>query len=547
MNKIQGQIVDVVNNRVFSGEVVIEDGKISAINEIETSSKQFIIPGFVDAHVHVESSMLIPSEFARLAVCHGTVATISDPHEIGNVLGKEGVRFMIDNGLKTPFKFYFGAPSCVPATQFETAGATITVDDIEEIFSWPNVNYLAEMMNFPGVLFKDPDVMAKIALAHKLGKQVDGHAPGLRGEEAKRYIEAGITTDHECFTKEEALDKLKYGMKIIIREGSAAKNFEALWELIDEYPEQVMLCSDDKHPNDLAVSHINKLAQRAVAKGCNVMNVLRAASFNTIKHYNMNVGLLQKGDAADFCIVDDLSEFNVTATYIDGILVAENGKTNIKPVKEVPVNNFNCSPVSVFQIQIKDEGKAVKAIAVEDGQLITTKKIATLPVLNGLLQSDVSQDVLKIVVVNRYFDADPSVSFITNVGLKKGAIASCVAHDSHNIIAVGTNDKDICEAINLIINEQGGVSLAEGDNKQIVSLPVAGIMSHLDGYEIAETYEKIDAAAKELGATLASPYMTLSFCALLVIPELKLSDKGLFDGTTFSFTSAYEEKEAVTS
>jgi adenine deaminase len=540
MKKIQGQIVDVVSRRIFSGELIIENGEIKSINEVETANKQYIIPGFVDAHVHVESSMLIPSEFARLAVCHGTVATISDPHEIGNVLGKEGVRFMIDNGLKTPFKFYFGAPSCVPATQFETAGATITVDDIEEIFSWPNVNYLAEMMNFPGVLFKDPEVMAKIALAHKLGKQVDGHAPGLRGEDAKKYIDAGITTDHECFTKEEALDKLKHGMKIIIREGSAAKNFESLWELIEEYPDKVMLCSDDKHPNDLAVGHINILAKRAVAKGCDVMNVLRASSYNTIKHYKMNVGLLQKNDPADFCTVKDLKDFEVTSTYINGDVVAENGITKIKSVIETPINNFNCSEVRESQIQLADEGKAVKVIAVEDGQLITTKQVAELPVLNGFLQSDVSQDVLKIVVVNRYFDAPPAVSFITNVGLKKGAIASCVAHDSHNIIAVGTNDKDICEAINLIVKEQGGVSLADGIEKQVVSLPVAGIMSHLDGYKVAESYENIDIASKKLGATLSSPYMTLSFCALLVIPELKLSDKGLFDGKNFCFTSFYE-------
>lgn len=539
MKKIQGQIVDVVAKRIFSGEITIENGKITSIDETNTTNTQFIIPGFVDAHVHVESSMLIPSEFARLAVCHGTVATISDPHEIGNVLGKEGVRFMIDNGLKTPFKFYFGAPSCVPATQFETAGATITVNDIEEIFSWPNVNYLAEMMNFPGVLFKDPEVMAKIELAHKLGKQVDGHAPGLREEDAKKYIEAGITTDHECFSKEEALDKLKHGMKIIIREGSAAKNFEALWELIDEYPDMVMLCSDDKHPNDLAVNHINKLAQRAVAKGCDVMNVLRAASHNTIKHYKMNVGLLQQNDPADFCIVKDLTNFEVTATYINGELVAENGETKIASVSEVPVNNFNCSEVNESQIQLIDENKAVKVIAVEDGQLITTKQIATLPVKDGFVKSDVSQDVLKIVVVNRYFDAKPAVSFITNVGLKNGAIASCVAHDSHNIIAVGTNDKDICEAINLIIREQGGVSLAYGNQKQVVSLPVAGIMSHKDGYEVAQDYENIDAEAKKLGATLDSPYMTLSFCALLVIPELKLSDKGLFDGKSFNFTSVF--------
>ncbi len=539
MKKIEGNIVDVVNKTIHQGSVHIENGVIVQIAKHSTESTDFIIPGFVDAHVHVESSMLIPSEFARLAVCHGSVATISDPHEIGNVLGKEGVEFMVKNGLKTPFKFHFGAPSCVPATVFETAGATIDLDDLEEIFKLPRVNYLAEMMNFPGVLFKDPDVMAKIKLAHDLGKEVDGHAPGLRGEDARKYIAAGITTDHECFTKDEALDKLKYGMKILIREGSAAKNFEALWSLIDEYPEMVMLCSDDKHPNDLAVGHINKLAKRAIDKGCDVFNVLRAASMNPVKHYKMDVGLLQKNDPADFCIVSDLKSFDVKATYIDGELVAENGQTKINSIEEEAVNNFNCSEITRNQIMMEDTGRPVQVIVVEDGQLITEKSVATIAGNNGFLESDVNQDVLKIVVVNRYFDAPPAVSFIKNFGLKQGAIASCVAHDSHNIIAVGTNDKDITESINLIIKSLGGVSLANGEEKKIVPLPVAGIMSALDGYEVANLYEAIDKRSKELGATLTSPFMTLSFCALLVIPKLKLSDKGLFDGESFAFTSAY--------
>jgi adenine deaminase len=539
MRKIEGNIVDVVNRKIFKGALTIENGKISKIEECETESDSYIIPGFVDAHVHVESSMLIPSEFARLAVCHGSVAAISDPHEIGNVLGKEGVKFMVENGLKTPFKFYFGAPSCVPATIFETAGAEITLADIAEIFELPRVNYLAEMMNFPGVLNKDPEVMAKIDLAIKMNKQVDGHAPGLRGEAAKKYIEAGITTDHECFTKPEALDKLKYGMKIIIREGSAAKNFEELWTLIDEYPDMVMLCSDDKHPNDLAVGHINILARRAVEKGCDIFNVLRAASYNTIKHYRMEVGLLQLNDPADFCIVDNLEDFNVKTTYIDGEIVAHDGKTLIESISEIPVNNFNCSEIKLEQLQVPATTTSVQVICVEDGQLITHKGTFTLPAVNGFLTPDPVNDILKIAVVNRYHDAPPAIGFVKNFGLKQGAIASCVAHDSHNIIAVGTNDEDLCAAINTIIEEKGGVSLANDSERMSVALPVAGIMSHLDGYQVADAYEKLDLRAKELGATLAAPYMTLSFCALLVIPKLKLSDKGLFDGEEFCFTSLY--------
>ncbi|RAP35194.1 adenine deaminase [Candidatus Marinamargulisbacteria bacterium SCGC AAA071-K20] len=537
--QIKGFIVDVVSKRIFSGKVIIEGTKVVDVIEEENDSNQFIMPGFVDAHVHVESSMLIPSEFARLAVCHGTVATISDPHEIGNVLGVEGVKFMIRNGKKTPFKFHFGAPSCVPATAFETAGATIGVQDIKDLLAMDDIHYLTEMMNFPGVLGEDPEVMAKIKAAKEAGKVIDGHAPGLRGDDAKKYSDAGITTDHECFTIQEALDKLKYGMKIQIREGSAAKNFEALINLLNQYPDKIMFCSDDKHPNDLAEKHINVLAKRAVAKGCDTMNVIRACTYNIVKHYSMNVGLLQKGDDADFCIVDDLVDFNCKATYINGALVSENGKTKIDSVVETPVNNFNCSPITINQIEVPATSTTIKVIDVEDGQLITKESKAELSAVDGNLVSDPSQDILKVVVVNRYFDAPPAVAFIRNFGLNQGALASCVAHDSHNIIAVGVSDQDIVNAINLVVESKGGVSLANGEEQSLLALPVAGIMTHKDGFETAAAYEKIDLRSKELGVTLESPYMTMSFCALLVIPELKLSDKGLFNGNKFEFTGLY--------
>jgi adenine deaminase len=532
---IEGIIVDVVKKMIFKGSLTIENGKISKIESKEDVPNQYIIPGFVDAHIHVESSMLIPSEFARLAVCHGTVATVSDPHEIANVLGKEGVKFMIENGKKVPFKFYFGAPSCVPATVFETAGATISAKDIEEILSWENVNYLAEMMNFPGVLERNPEVMEKINIALKMNKKVDGHAPGLRGNDAKKYIEAGISTDHECFTKEEALDKLKYGMKISIREGSAAKNFEALWTLIDEFPDEVMLCSDDKHPNDLVLGHINLLAKRAIEKGCDLMNVLRACSYNPIKHYNMNVGLLQENDPADFCVVQDLVNFEVIETFIDGNLVSVKNKATFNRVEEKAINCFDCNEIQINQIQIENQRKPFQVIVVEDGQLITKKQVFENKSVANYLDSDLERDLLKIVVVNRYFDAPPAVGFVKNFGLKNGAIASNVAHDSHNIIAVGTNDEDICAAINQIIENKGGVSLADKSYRELVKLTTAGIMSTEDAYVVADQYDKIEKSAKKLGSKLSSPFMTLSFCALLVIPELKMSDKGLFDGNEFAF------------
>jgi adenine deaminase len=537
IQKVSGNIVDVVSKKIFSGTLHILNGKIIKIVEESVSQNNYIIPGFIDAHVHIESSMLIPSEFARLAVCHGTIATISDPHEIGNVLGVEGVKYMISNGAKTPLKFHFGAPSCVPATKFETSGAEITVEDVKGLLALPEIHYLTEMMNFPGVLFNDPEVLAKIKAAKDVGKPIDGHAPGLMGDDAKKYINAGISTDHECFTKGEALGKLKHGMKIIIREGSAAKNFEELISLLDEFPDKIMFCSDDKHPNDLVAGHINTLAKRAVAKGCDVMNVLRATSYNPVKHYNMNVGLLQLNEPADFCVVKDLKDFNVLQTYIEGRLVAENNHSLIPSVKEGLVNNFNCLPINKNQIQVNTISETIKVIEVEDGQLVTKKGSVKLTSKNGFLESDINQDVLKIVVVNRYFDAPPAVAFVKNFGLQQGALASCVAHDSHNIIAVGVDDADIVAAINLIIQNKGGVSLVNKNEQLILPLPVAGIMSEKDGYQVADSYEKIDLRAKELGVKLKAPYMTLSFCGLLVIPSLKLSDKGLFDGDKFEFTN----------
>lgn len=537
--KLEGNIVDVLNSTIYSGVITVENGCISAIEKKEVASTNYILPGFIDSHVHVESSMLIPSEFARLAVTHGTVATISDPHEIGNVLGIDGVKYMIENGKKVPFKFYFGAPSCVPATIFETAGAEIGVAEIEELLKMPEIVYLAEMMNFPGVLSKDEMVMRKIELAHQYNKVVDGHAPGLRGEAVKNYIGAGISTDHECFTAEEALEKLEYGMKILIREGSAAKNFEALIDLMHDHSENMMLCSDDKHPNDLVVGHINLLVKRAIKKGIEPMKVLRAACVNPVLHYGMKVGLLQEKDTADFIVTDNLTDLTILATYINGEKVAENGKSNINSVPAEIVNNFTCSKISKEQIVVEAKSKNCKVITVEDGQLITRQLIAEVSVIDNQVQSNIEKDILKLVVVNRYNDAPPAIAFVKNVGLKEGAMASSVAHDSHNIIAVGTNDEDIVSAINLLIEHKGGVSAANGSIKNVLSLPVAGLMSNEDGYEIAIKYETLDHQIKEWGSTLQSPYMTLSFLALLVIPELKLSDKGLFDGNTFKLTSIF--------
>ncbi|PVY38540.1 adenine deaminase [Pontibacter virosus] len=538
---VSGRIINLHQQEIFEGTVHVSNGRISKIVREASSSSSYILPGFVDAHVHVESSMLVPSEFARLAVPHGTVATVSDPHEIGNVLGIKGVEYMIENGKKVPFKFYFGAPSCVPATPFETAGAEITAADIETLFQRDEIKYLAEMMNWPGVLHRDPVVMEKIELAKKYGRAVDGHAPGLRGEQAALYASAGITTDHECFTAEEALDKLAVGMKILIREGSAAKNFEALIPLLADYPEMIMFCSDDKHPDNLVEGHLNLLVKRALAKGHDLFHVLRAACLNPVEHYKLEVGLLREGDPADFIVVNNLEDFSIQATYINGELVAESGKSKITFTPSEEINNFNTEPKTPAQFRLPaDKASKIRVIEAFDGQLITHQVWAEPKIKGGHIESDVAQDVLKITVVNRYANAEPAVAFIKNVGLSRGAIASSVGHDSHNVIAVGVDDESIARAVNLIISAKGGVAAVDGENEQLLPLPVAGIMSAADGYEVAQAYSAIDRMSKEMGSKLASPFMTLSFMALLVIPSLKLSDKGLFNGDDFKFVPVAE-------
>ena len=535
---ISGQYVDIVGKQIYPASIQVENGVIISISPCQDAPLQYLLPGFIDSHVHIESSMLIPSSFARLAVLHGTIGTISDPHEIANVCGVDGVHYMIDNGKKVPFHFFFGAPSCVPATTFETAGASINSDQITELLASDDIYYLSEMMNFPGVLFNDPEVIKKINAAHKTGKPVDGHAPGLRGEEAKKYIAAGISTDHECFTMDEALDKLGFGMKILIREGSAAKNFDALYQLLDSHTNHIMLCSDDKHPDSLLEGHINQLCARAIAKGIDKFNVLQAACINPVDHYKLPTGKMKVGDPANFIIVNDLISFEVNTTYINGQVVAEKGKSLIANVQETTINQFDAAFISAAQLKMhaKDypnQNGRIPVIEAIDGQLITNCIWMSPTEKESCLIANTANDVLKMVVYNRYKTASPSIAFIKNFGFTHGAIASTVAHDSHNIIAVGVDDESIMIAINSVIQEKGGVSCVNDTETKILALPVAGLMSNADPYDVAEQYTIIDAMSKALGSQLGSPFMTLSFMALLVIPHLKLSDKGLFDGDQF--------------
>ncbi len=541
MTQYSGNIVDVLNETIYPGTIYVENGKITKIVKDEFEYKTFILPGFIDSHIHIESSMLPPSEFARIAVTHGTVACVSDPHEIANVLGIDGVRFMIENGKSIPFHFYFSAPSCVPATNIETSGASISAKEIEQLILDDGVKFLGEMMNFPGVIRKSPQVIEKLDVAKKYNIPIDGHAPGLSGEDLEKYIKSGISTDHESFTRDEAFTKMTLGMKILIREGSAVKNFDELINLAELYPGMMMFCSDDKHPDDLLKSHINLLVKKSISAGINKMDTLKMACVNPVLHYKLDVGLLQEGDSADFIEVNNLFGFNVLKTVIKGNLVMEEGisKIDFKPVKHL--NNFNVTEKTVSDFFVEDNGKAVKVIEIIDHQLMTIKSSFKLKGVNGNLISDIENDILKISVINRYSDEKPAISYVKGFDLKEGAIASSVAHDSHNIIIVGTSDEEIAMAANMIIKNKGGVAYI---NKRkgifnILPLPIAGLMSDKPYEYVADKYAELDIMAKMNGVNISAPFMTLSFMALLVIPSIKLSDLGLFDGEKFELTDIY--------
>ncbi len=530
--EISGKIIDLQERRMYPGTITINKGKIEKIVEAENVPDVYIMPGLVDAHVHIESSMLTPSHFAVAVVKHGTIAVVSDPHEIANVLGVSGVKFMLDNADTVPVKMMFGAPSCVPATNAESSGARIDSGEIAELLKDGRIGYLAEMMNFPGVIYDDVEVHRKLSLAREMGVPIDGHAPGLTGEDLKKYIQSGITTDHECSDIDEALEKISGGMKILIREGSAAKNLDALDKLISLYPDQVMLCTDDLHPETLARGHINKIVSRLVRKGYNLFDVLRAASVNAVDHYGIKMGLLKSGDAADFIVVDNPENMNVLQTWIDGNCVFDGEKALFSPGTVAKINKFNCSRIRAEDLRVNREGDQMRVIVAINGELATFSEIVSAgsdPVVYPRLEDD----ILKIVIKERYHDGVPAVGFIKGFGLKEGAMATSVAHDSHNIIAVGVTDREIAEAINMIVDAEGGMSVVSDEETGILKLPVAGIMSDMPVTAMAQRYERLTETVKSLGCRLDAPYMTLSFMALLVIPELKLSDKGLFDGLAF--------------
>lgn len=533
-----GQIVDLHGRRVFPGRVEWREGRITRIvADARVRGRRLIMPGLVDAHIHIESSLLPPVEFARLAVIHGTVATVSDPHEIANVLGVAGFDYMLREGRRTPLKINFGVPSCVPATEFETAGARLDAAAVTRLLARAEVYGLSEVMNFPAVLAGQLEIMAMIEAARRAGKPVDGHAPGLRGTAAHQYAGAGITTDHECRTLAEARDKLAAGMHIVIREGSAARNFAALAPLLRSHPDRCMFCCDDLHPDLLAVGHIDRHVRRALAAGHDRFDVLGAASVNPVRHYRLEVGLLREGDPADFIVVDGWQDFRVQRTYLRGELVAAHGRSRLPRQTVSTPNRFKARMrvAADFAVPAAEGCRHLNVIVARAGQLIT-RHVRLRPTLqDGYLVADPGRDILKISVVNRYQPrARPAVGFIRGFGLEAGAIASSVAHDSHNIVAVGVDDEAMAAAVNLVVAHRGGLSVVGPRRRAVLPLPIAGLMSDRDGRAVARRYTTIDRLAKELGSTLDAPYMTLSFMALLVIPELKLSDRGLFSARAWN-------------
>lgn len=538
--KIKGHIVDLVTRRIFDGEVAVNNGKIEAVNACKVATDApFIMPGFFDSHVHIESSMMTPVEFARIAISHGTVGAVCDPHEIANVLGKEGINFMLNNAKETNFHFVFGMPSCVPSCNgnIETSGYTLNAADVEEFMKRDDIYFLSEMMNFPGVLNGEEEVMAKIKAALAVNKPVDGHAPGLLGNERAKYAAAGITTDHECTTIETGRSAVEGGMIVQIREGSAAKDYAALAPLIAESPDSIMFSTDDSHPTDLVRGHIDRIVRRAIAEGYNIMDVLTAASLTPVRHYNIPVGLLQIGDSADFIVVSDLTPaFSIKASYINGekVFASDDAvtashmldrsvKIQKKLVHKMP-NNFNAKPISPESIAHTPQDQE-HIIVASDGSLFTLSEVGA-----------VDADVQKIVVIDRYSgNATPRVAYIKGFGLKRGAVAQSIAHDCHNIVAVGTDDNELVRVINRVIEMKGGIAVSDGNVMEELPLPIGGIMSPLCGHELAFRCQLLDEVIKRAGCKFQSPFITLAFMSLPVIPQLKLTDKGLFNSVDFQF------------
>lgn len=535
---VEGIIYDPIAKIIIPGRIILKNGRIDQIEPDDSITGPIILPGFVDSHIHIESSMLVPTAFSKIAIKHGTIAVVADPHEIANVAGVAGIDFMINNSKSAEMKFFFGAPSCVPVSPFDDCYEVIDSIEIEKLMKRKDIYFLGEMMNFPGVINSDADILKKISHALDNKKPIDGHAPGLVNESLKKYISTGISTDHECFTLEEAKEKLKLGMSVQIREGSAAKNFNTLHSLITTHPLKTMICTDDCHPEDLILGHINNTVKRSLKLGHNIFDILQVVSVNPVRHYNLDVGLLQIGDNADFIVVDNLENLNIKANIINGVNVLENSSISINTTSDI--TNYTFSPtINLENLSLMAKGSKVKVIEVLEGELVTNLIEKTVLTKDEKIITDIENDILKIVVVNRFKSNELYIGLIKGFGLTKGAIAESIAHDSHHIIAVGVDDLSIFRAIDYIIKNKGGVCYFDSNEIIGLALPVYGLMGFDSGNIIADKYKEINSKVVADGCKLQAPFMTLSFMALSVIPMLKITPRGLFDVTQFQFTDLF--------
>jgi adenine deaminase len=532
MQIIRGNLLNFSTEEIYGAEIQIQNGKISCVKPVKEDFNNLILPGFIDAHIHIESSMLTPSRFAEAVVPHGTTSVISDPHEIANVMGLEGIEYMNRDASSVPLKVLMTVPSCVPATKFETSGAVISQFEVEKLLKKENMVALGEMMNFPGVIHEDPVVMAKLDAAKRIGKPIDGHSPLLSGYELCKYIAAGISTDHECSNLQEVLEKRRLGMKIMLREGSSARNLKDLAASGGDF-----IVSDDKHPGDLLKGHIDVMVRKAIEYGIDPFEAVKMVTINPAEHYNLGTGTIYPGKAADIIVVNNMKDMNVERVFIDGNLVAKEGKCLfiVKPLK-LP-NTFSLKPKkpSDFNVKSSNPTEIVRVIDVVEDQIVTKESSAILDTVKGNLEADLDNDILKISVVERYGFGRISNAFIKGFGLKNGAIATSIAHDSHNILSVGTNSKDIAIAVNTVLRNNGGLVAVFNDDCYSLKLPLAGLMSIKPASEVSSDLNMLHRVVKNMGSKLQSPFMTLSFMALLVIPALKISDQGLFDVEKFDF------------
>jgi len=538
-------IINVFSGEIIPGSIAVAKGYIAGFGSypakrVVDMKGRFVAPGFIDAHVHIESSMSCPAEFARCVLPHGTTTVAADPHEIANVLGAEGIGYMIDSSKDQPVNIYYTLPSCVPATDMETSGAKLGADDLLPFMNNSQIIALAEMMNFPGVIYRDNEVLRKIEGMKKQRKPVDGHAPGLTGRDLHAYISAGISSDHECTTEKEAKEKLNAGMHIMIREGTGAKNLKNLLPIINrQTSRRLMWCTDDRHPHDIIKEgHIDFIVRSAIRMGLDPLTAIQMATINTAEYFGLNnVGAIGPGRQADLVVFSDIKNPVIEEVYFRGNLAAREGKILPEIKKPAPLNIWPSMNVDIDKIDfsIPAVSRQARVIEIIPHQLITGQSLIKVAVSGNSAISDIKRDILKIAVVERHKGTgNTAVGFVRGFDLKQGALASSVAHDSHNIIIVGTNDEDMKTALEAVFKMGGG--LAAASNGKILanlSLPIAGLMSLQPVKTIKEKLDNLIDISREFGSSLNDPFMTLSFLALPVIPELKITDKGLVDVAKF--------------